>query len=1192
MLSRRVSRSRWKFLLSSALSLATCSLGLVVTSAPAGADLGSGGRLVVVASGLSQMASGGMRGICVDSSDNLFFANTPQNKIYELTAASVYTQVITVAGSGQSGNLVAGAAISSPMTNPRGLACRPDGSIFFTTAGQVGRLIPTYSGYSLKIIAGTGSSGTLINNGNALVEPLSNPAGLTVTDSGVIYIVDSYANVAYSLTPSGSTYTLKIIAGTGTAGYPTAGPSLNSSLNNPSDIALTPSGSLMISDSNTGFVEQLTSSAQGWTTSIVTQLGSPRGFAVDTNGNVYVAATATNRVYELIPVGKSYSVTLVAGSGVSGSPVAGPATSSPLSAPRFLTLDIHGYLMIGDSGNGAVEAVLPNAAIPPLPPTVSADAITSSGAITFHWSVSNNGGSDITSYTWSGACSGSGNVTSVTCTGLTGGQDYSLVVSATNSAGASDLGAASARALTVPDTPSVSAENITSSGAIIFQWSVANNGGADITSYTWSGACSGTGNVTSVTCIGLTGGISYELDVTATNTLGDSSAGSDTVMGETVPDAPASVSLTAGVGTINVDDIVTSNDGGSPLTSYEVTATDAAGNSFACSVNIDSSQNSPGCQLSGLSNGTTYDVTVIATNALGNSSSLDGGSVTTPDVAAAPEVSASPASLSGQITFTWSAPNNGGADITSYTWSGACSGTGNVTSVTCSGLTGGISYELDVTATNAVGISQVGSNSATARTVPGSVSAISLSAGHGTIDVSWSAPSDDGGNVVSSYTVTATDAAGNTFSCLAGPGISANWTGCTVTGLADATSYDVTVVANNALGASTSTDGGWVDTVAVPRAPSVTTQPVTEGGAITFTWSVANNGGADITSYTWSGACSGSGNVTSVTCTGLTAGTTYQLNVTATNDVGTSEASSAQVTTPAAPSLPRQVTATATLHSVVVTWLPVLDDGGSPLTAYEVSAIGVDLYAHRCVVSANETACTISGLDSGATFVISVMAVNSWDNSLPASGGSIMTWRLPAAPVTVSALSQSRAATLTWSAPNNNGGNPVTSYTVTDGHAHQCVTVLTNCTISNLVNGTAYVFTVTATTRAGTSPVATFASVIPLGTNITQRVAGFGVNSSTISRAMSDQITSVATAIVSSGRRVVTITGYGNVGLPNSIRLARANHARATLLAALAAAGHRDVVVSVAVGPASTTFGVGGPAVLAASRRCVVIATH
>ena len=275
-----------------------------------------------------------------------------------------------------------------------------------------------------------------------------------------------------------------------------------------------------------------------------------------------------------------------------------------------------------------------------------------------------------------------------------------------------------------------------------------------------------------------------------------------------------------------------------------------------------------------------------------------------------------------------------------------------------------------------------------------------------------------------------------------------------------------------------------------------------------------------------------------------------------------------------------------------VTLLPVLDDGGSPLTAYEVSAIGVDLYAHRCVVSANETACTISGLDSGATFVISVMAANSWDNSLPASGGSIMTWRLPAAPVTVSALSQSRAATLTWSAPNNNGGNPVTSYTVTDGHAHQCVTVLTNCTMSNLVNGMAYVFTVTATTRAGTSPVATFASVIPLGTNITQRVAGFGVNSSTISRAMSDQITSVATAIVSSGRRVVTITGYGNVGLPNSIRLARANHARATLLAALAAAGHRDVVVSVAAGPASTTFGVGGPAVLAASTRCVVIATH
>ena len=175
----------------------------------------------------------------------------------------------------------------------------------------------------------------------------------------------------------------------------------------------------------------------------------------------------------------------------------------------------------------------------------------------------------------------------------------------------------------------------------------------------------------------------------------------------------------------------------------------------------------------------------------------------------APTVTVQPVTTGGEITFSWSVSDNGGRAITSYAWSGACSGSGNVTTVTCTGLAGGTSYELNVTATNGVGTSEAGSSSATARTIPGSVSAISTWASHGSIDVSWSAPSDDGGDAVSSYTVTATDASGNSFTCIAGPGLSANWTACSVTGLSDATSYDITVIAHNSWGASISTDGGW-----------------------------------------------------------------------------------------------------------------------------------------------------------------------------------------------------------------------------------------------------------------------------------------------------------------------------------------------------------------------------------------------
>jgi titin len=65
---------------------------------------------------------------------------------------------------------------------------------------------------------------------------------------------------------------------------------------------------------------------------------------------------------------------------------------------------------------------------------------------------------------------------------------------------------------------------------------------------------------------------------------------------------------------------------------------------------------------------------------------------------------------------------------------------------------------------------------------------------------------------------------------------------------------------------------------------------------------------------------------------------------------------------------------------------------------------------------------------------------------------------------------------LSWTAPASLGGDPITSYTVTPyiGATAQSVTTfmsaLTTETITGLTNGTAYTFTVTATTNGGTGP--------------------------------------------------------------------------------------------------------------------------
>jgi hypothetical protein len=91
---------------------------------------------------------------------------------------------------------------------------------------------------------------------------------------------------------------------------------------------------------------------------------------------------------------------------------------------------------------------------------------------------------------------------------------------------------------------------------------------------------------------------------------------------------------------------------------------------------------------------------------------------------------------------------------------------------------------------------------------------------------------------------------------------------------------------------------------------------------------------------------------------------------------------------------------------------------------------------------------------------------------------------------------------------------------------------------------------------------------------------------------MTQQITTLARAIVAAGRWSVTITGYGNPGIRASILLARAARARDVLRSVLAGSGHSNVTIAIAIGPSGTTFGSGGPAIVAAATRCVVVVTH
>ncbi|WP_347136738.1 fibronectin type III domain-containing protein [Parahaliea mediterranea] len=259
----------------------------------------------------------------------------------------------------------------------------------------------------------------------------------------------------------------------------------------------------------------------------------------------------------------------------------------------------------------------------------------------------------------------------------------------------------------------------------------------------------------------------------------------------TLPGAPTIGTATAGNAQATVAFTAPANDGGAAITGY--TATSAPGGlTGTCS-------SSP-CTVAGLTNGTAYTFTVVATNSAGNSPASAASNAVTPaaTVPGAPTIGTATAG-NAQATVAFTAPDNdGGAAITGYTATSAPGGlTGTCSSSPCTvaGLTNGTAYTFTVVATNSAGNSpaSAASNAVTPATVPGAPSIGTATAGNAQATVAFTAPANGGGAAITGYTATSAPG-GLTGTCSSSP--------CTVAGLTNGTAYTFTVVATNSVGDS------------------------------------------------------------------------------------------------------------------------------------------------------------------------------------------------------------------------------------------------------------------------------------------------------------------------------------------------------------------------------------------------------
>ncbi len=294
-------------------------------------------------------------GAAVDSSGNVYVADTYNNLIREITSGGVVT---TLAGSGAIGAVNATGTAASFHT-PYALAVDSSGNVY--VADTINNLIRMITpGGVVTTLAGGGPCCAVNATGTAA--SFNGPWGIAVDASGNVYVADQTNDLIRKITPGGVVTTL---AGSGAWGA-TNGTGTAASFYNPVGLAVDSSGNVYVADSYNDMIRKITpggvvttlagSGSAGSADGIGTaaSFNMPLGVAVDSSGNVYVTDAWNNLIREITPGG--VVTTLLGKVGVAGS-TNGNCYQALFNQPDGIAVDSSGKIYIADQDNNLIREI-------------------------------------------------------------------------------------------------------------------------------------------------------------------------------------------------------------------------------------------------------------------------------------------------------------------------------------------------------------------------------------------------------------------------------------------------------------------------------------------------------------------------------------------------------------------------------------------------------------------------------------------------------------------------------------------------------------------------------------------------------------------------------------------------------------------------------------------------------------------
>ncbi|MBL8516623.1 MAG: hypothetical protein JNM76_06610 [Betaproteobacteria bacterium] len=248
--------------------------------------------------------------MAIDSAGNLYIADQRNHRIRKVNTNGV---ISTVAGNGSPGFSGDGAAATSASLNfPQSLTLDTAGNLYIADAGNR-RIRKVNSSGVISTVAGNGLGGEFGGDGgDATSASLRFPVSVAADGVGNLYIADEYNHSIRKVDASG---VISTVAGNGLIGFSGDGGAATSA-----------------------------------------RLESPRGVAVDSAGNFYIADSG-NGCIRKVSTGGLISTVAGSGLGAAVSGDGGAATSARLIRPSSVAVDSAGNLYIADPEGRSIRKV-------------------------------------------------------------------------------------------------------------------------------------------------------------------------------------------------------------------------------------------------------------------------------------------------------------------------------------------------------------------------------------------------------------------------------------------------------------------------------------------------------------------------------------------------------------------------------------------------------------------------------------------------------------------------------------------------------------------------------------------------------------------------------------------------------------------------------------------------------------------